>query len=259
MKSTDPLDLSGRVAIVTGASRGIGEAAARGLAAAGARVTLASRKQGDLEAIAAEIRDAGGVALAYSVHTGDADRVEELVGATVEAFGRLDAVVNNAATNPHFGPLLSASESHWDKTFEVNVKGYAHLIRSAVPHLREAGGGKVVNVASVAARAPMVGLGVYSVTKAAVVMMTRVLAAELAADGIQVNAIAPGMIKTRFSSAMWSDPRILERVMPRIPGGRMGTPEDLVGAILYLVSPLSDYTTGQVLEIDAGLGLGAID
>jgi len=180
------------------------------------------------------------------------------VAAAVDAFGRLDIVVNNAATSPHFGPLLSATESHWDKTFEVNVKGYSHLIRAALPRFRKAGGGKVVNIASVAARSPMAGLGVYSVTKAAVVMMTRVLAVELAGDNVQVNAVAPGMIKTRFSVAVWKNPELVDRLLPRIPGGRMGEPEDLAGAVLYLASPAADYTTGQVLEVDAGLGLGAI-
>src|SRR6185295_2121066 len=245
-------DLTGRVAVVTGASRGIGETIAAALAAAGARLVLASRKLEGVEAVAQSIRDEGGEAVAVACHTGRRADVEALAERAREVFGGVDVLVNNAATNPHFGPLLEAEEGHWDKTFEVNVKGYVHTIRACVPLMRERGGGAIVNVASVAGMVPHGGLGVYGVTKAAVIMLTKTLAIELARDGIRVNAIAPGLIQTRFSEALWSAPEARERALKSIPQRRMGQPEDLVGAVLYLAGGASSFTTGAVLVIDGG-------
>jgi NAD(P)-dependent dehydrogenase (short-subunit alcohol dehydrogenase family) len=253
---TPPHDLTGRVALVTGASRGIGEAIAVALAAAGARLVLASRKQEGVEAVAKVIRDAGGEALAVACHTGRATEVEALVARAKETFGGVDVLVNNAATSPHFGPLLEAEEAHWDKTFEVNVKGYVHPIRACVPLMRERGGGAIVNVASVAGLIPHRGLGVYGVSKAAVLMLTKTLALELARDNIRVNAIAPGLIQTRFSEVLWSSPEAQERALRSIPQRRIGQPEDLVGAVLYLASDAARFTTGTVLVVDGGQALG---
>jgi NAD(P)-dependent dehydrogenase (short-subunit alcohol dehydrogenase family) len=250
MRETSHLfDLTGKVAVVTGASRGIGAALAEGFAAAGARVVLASRKMEDLEAAAAGIREAGGEALAVACHTGRASDVEALAVRAEEAFGGIDILVNNAATSPHFGPLLSASETQWDKTFEV--KGYIHTIRACESRMRKRGGGSVINVASVAGLAPHSGLGVYGVSKAAVLMLTKTLAAELAPE-IRVNAIAPGLIETRFSEALRSTPEMLDRALAAIPQRRIGQPDDLVGAVLYLASDASRFTTGAVMVIDGG-------
>jgi len=253
---TTSYDLAGRVALVTGASRGIGEAIAVALAAAGARLVLASRKLEGVEVVAKVIRDAGGEALAAACHTGRAAEVEALVDKAKEAFGGVDVLINNAATNPHYGPLLEADEGQWDKTFEVNVKGYVHAIRACVPGMRERGGGAIVNVASVAGLAPHSGLGVYGVSKAAVLMLTKTLALELARDNIRVNAIAPGLIQTRFSQALWSTPEAKERALRSIPQRRLGQPEDLVGAVLYLASDAARFTTGSVLVVDGGQTLG---
>ena len=259
MSAGPRFDLTGKVAVVTGASRGIGREIALAYAGAGAHVVLASRKQPDLDAVAAEIAALGagaGEALARACHTGDRGQVEALIAAAVERFGGVDLLVNNAATNPHFGPILDAEDSHWEKTFDVNVRGYVRLIAAGVPRLRERGGGAIVNVASVAGLAPWPGLGVYSVTKAAVIQLTKALAVELAADGIRVNALAPGVIKTRFSEALWRDEATARRLVRAIPQRRFGEPGDVVGAALYLASDAAAFTTGSVLVIDGGQTIG---
>ncbi|HEY0781898.1 MAG TPA: glucose 1-dehydrogenase [Thermoanaerobaculia bacterium] len=245
-----------RVAVVTGASRGIGEAIALTFAAAGAKLVLASRKLDSLSSVAEKIRARGGDALPVACHTGHEDEVQALAARAKEAFGGVDVLVNNAATSPHFGPLLAAEGSHWDKTFEVNVKGYVNATKACVPLFRERGGGAIVNVASVAGLVPHNGLGVYGVTKAAVLMLTRTLAAELAPDHIRVNALAPGLIETKFSEALWSSPEARERALAAIPQHRLGPTDDLTGAALYFASDASRFTTGSVLVIDGGQTLG---
>ena len=249
-------DLTGKVAIVTGASRGIGAAIAGALAAAGASVVLASRKQEGLDAVAAVITANGGRALALAAHTGEQAAVAQLVAQTVAHFGGVDILVNNAATNPHFGPILTADESLWDKTLDVNVKGYFRMVQACAPQMAQRGGGKVINMASVAGRAPQPGMGVYCVSKAAVIMLTEVLAAELAHLNIQVNAIAPGFVKTKFSAAIWSNPTINDATLASIPQARMAAPEELTGAVLYLASAAASFTTGATLVVDGGQMVG---
>jgi NAD(P)-dependent dehydrogenase (short-subunit alcohol dehydrogenase family) len=252
---SDPLaqfSLAGKVALITGASRGIGAALAQAYAAAGARVVLSSRKQAGVEEVAEAIHSTGGEALALAAHTGDAGAVTALVEQAVARFGGLDILVNNAATNPHFGPLLEAEESHWDKTLDVNVKGYMRLVRACVPQLRARGGGKIVNVASIAGLHPQTDMGVYCVSKAAVLMLTQVLAVELAQDNIQVNALAPGYVKTHFSQALWDNPALNEALLRQIPQGRLAAPAELTGIALYLASAASSFTTGAVFVVDGG-------
>lgn len=239
-------DLSGKVAIITGASKGIGEAIALTYAAAGADVVISSRKQDAVDAVVAKIREAGGQALGLAAHTGDADAIDNLVNRTVDAFGGVDILVNNAGINPHFGPLLSAEESVWQKTFDVNVIGYMRLIKAAVPHLKQRGGGKIINNASIAGLKGSPLLGIYSITKAGVIMMTELLANELVSDNIQVNALAPGVIKTKFSAALWDSPK------PTAPAHQIGKVADITGIALYLASPASDFTTGTTFVIDGG-------
>ena len=251
-------DLSGKVALITGASRGVGQGIAVAYAAAGARVVLASRKQAGLDAVAEAIRAAGGEALPVATHTGSTEAVQALVERALEAFGGIDILVNNAATNPHFGPILTAEESMWDKTLDVNVKGYWRTARACVESMRSRGGGKIVNMASVAGKAPQPGMGVYCVSKAGVIMLTEVLAVELAPDNIQVNAIAPGFVKTHFSSAIWDNPRINAAVLHAIPQHRIAVPEELTGIALYLASDASSFTTGATFVVDGGQLVGSL-
>ena len=256
MNAKNPFDLTGKVALVTGASRGIGAAVAQAFAQAGAQVVLASRKQEPLDALAAEIRAAGGTALPVAAHTGDDAAVEALVARAVDEFGGVDILVNNAATNPHYGPVLTAEDGHWDKTFDVNVKGYVRVVRACMAPMQARGGGAVINVASIAGIKPETGMGVYAVSKAGVLMLTQVLAVELAPANIRVNAVAPGYVKTRFSSVIWQNPHVYAEVKARIPQGRMAEPDELTGVMLYLASDAASFTTGAVFTVDGGHLLG---
>jgi NAD(P)-dependent dehydrogenase (short-subunit alcohol dehydrogenase family) len=246
-------DLTGKVALITGGSRGIGRAIALGFAQAGAKVVIASRKQPALDAVANEIQESGGTALAIAAHAGEEEALESLVEKSLSAFGAIDILVNNAATNPHFGPLLEATPAQWDKIMQVNLRGAYLLCRLVVPGMRARGGGSIINMASVEGLRPSKGLGVYSVSKAALIMLTQALAQELGPDGIRVNALAPGLIKTDFSAALWQTPAIAEAATARTPARRIGDPEDVVGAALFLASPASAYLNGAVITIDGGL------
>jgi NAD(P)-dependent dehydrogenase (short-subunit alcohol dehydrogenase family) len=250
-------DLSGKVALITGASRGIGAAIAFAYSRAGAKVVLASRKQADLDRVAGQLREAGGDVLAMAAHTGDMPAISALVEKATATYGGINVVVNNAATNPHFGPILTAEDSHWDKILDVNVKGYFRVVKACVGSMQARGGGKVINMSSVAGLEPQPMMGVYSVSKAAVLMLTKVLAAELAASNIQVNAIAPGFVKTKFSAALWQDPQINESILRRIPQKRMAEPDEIAGLAIYLASAASSFVTGSVFSVDGGQLTGA--
>ncbi len=245
-------DLSGKVAIVTGASRGIGEAIAHAFAQSGAKVLLCSRKQEGVEAVAAAIREQGGEAIAVACHTGQREQVQALVQRAIDEWGRLDIAVNNAATNPHFGPLLHSEEAQWDKTYEVNVKGYFWVAQAAIPHMEQVGGGSIINVASVAGLQPATAMGIYSISKAAVIALTKQLAQEVGPLNIRVNALAPGLIKTRFSSALWGNEDISSKIVGTTPLGRIGTVEEVAGAAVYLASDYAAFTTGTTIVMDGG-------
>lgn len=251
------LDLEGKVAIVTGASRGIGETIARGFVESGARVVISSRKPENIlpvaDSINAEYPDR---AIGVPAHAGRRSETKSLVELAVDKFGRVDVAVNNASTNPHFGPLLTSEESHWDKILEVNVKGYFWLCQAAANQMiRQGQGGKIINIASIAGFEPGFMMGIYSVSKAAIIMLTKSLAIELGKDNIQVNAIAPGFVRTRFSKALWDNPSIYDSIVNRTPAGRLAEPGDIMGIALYLASTASDFTTGAVLTVDGGYTL----
>ncbi len=251
--SHGPFSLEGRVAIVTGASRGIGEAIAVRIAEAGAAVVLAARKPEGLEAVARRIGAAGGRALAVPAHMGRPADVDALVAKAVAAFGKVDVLVNNAAANPYFGPLLGIDEGAWDKTFEVNLKGYFSAIRAVVQHLRSRKApGSIVNLASIVGFRAAPLQGVYGMTKAAVISMTRTLAQELGPEGIRVNAVAPGLVETRFASAIVSSEELRDAFVSRAALGRHAQPDEIAGAALYLASDASGYVTGHVLVVDGG-------
>ena len=252
------LNLTDKVAIITGASRGIGEAIALAYAQAGAAVVLTSRKIENVGPVAEQIRAAGGRAIAVAAHAGQQDQIERVVERALAEFGRVDIAVNNAGTNPHFGPILTADGSHWDKIFEVNVKGYFFTAKAVAPIMKQQCGGKIINVASIAGINPGPMMGVYSTSKAAVIMLTKVLAAELGPDNIQVNCIAPGFIKTKFSSALWTNPQLKAMLEKMTPAGRIAESEEVTGAALYLASDMSSFTTGAVLVVDGGVSLGAL-
>jgi NAD(P)-dependent dehydrogenase (short-subunit alcohol dehydrogenase family) len=246
-----PFDLTGKVAVVTGASKGIGLAIATALAEFGARVVLSSRKQDAVDAAARQIREHGGEAAGVAAHVGDVGALHRLVDRTRELFGGIDVVVNNAAANPYFGPVLRADEAVFDKIMAVNVKGPLELAKAAHPLMLERGGGSVVNIASVGGLRPERMLGLYSVSKAALISLTKVLAVEWA-PRVRVNVICPGLVRTKFSAALWQNESILHDFMARVPLGRVAEPEEIAPLAVFLASDAAGYCTGGVYTIDAG-------
>ncbi len=245
-------DLSGKLALVTGASRGIGAATAQLLAAHGAEVILSSRKADGLKAVAETIVSGGGKAHVMPCHTGEGVAIEAMMNDVEARFGRLDILVNNAATNPYFGHILDTDLSALDKTVAVNLRGYFHLSMRAGQLMRKQGGGAIVNVSSVNGVTPAPMQGAYSVTKAAVIAMTQSFAKECAGLNIRVNAVLPGLTDTKFASVLIKNEDILNTVLPQIPMGRVAQPEEIAPAILFLVAPASSYITGSCITADGG-------
>jgi len=244
--------LKDKVAIVTGSSRGIGENIARGFVAQGAKVMLASRKQEDLDKVVASIKQSGGVASAMACHTGKVDQINALIEKTVAEFGRIDILVNNAATNPYFGDVLGISEAQFDKTFEVNAKGYYFMAQGVAKRMIKQGGGCIVNIASIAGLEGPPMQAVYGMTKAAVILMTKAFAKELGPFKIRTNAICPGLTETHFAAVLINTKAIHDMAVGQIPLRRHAQPSELVGAAIYLASDAASFTNGSILVVDGG-------
>ncbi len=255
MNHNSMFDLSGRVALVTGASRGIGESIARTLAQHGAHVIVSSRKLADCERVAESIRSDGGSASAIDCHIGNVERIDTVMQTIAKEHGRLDILVNNAAANPYFGPILDTDLASFEKTVDVNIRGYFFMSVAGAKLMQQNGGGSIVNTASVNALKPGHYQGIYSITKAAVVNMTKAFAKECAPLGIRCNALLPGLTKTKFASALFDDKRTYDTAMKVIPMGRHAEPDEMAGSVLYLSSDASSYTTGECLVVDGGLTL----
>lgn len=248
--------LKDKVALVTGGSRGIGAAIGQAFAEQGAKVILASRKQGDLDEAAAEINASGGNAIGIACHVGRAEDVEKLFARIKADYGQLDVLVNNAATNPYFGPFIYAPESMYDKTFEINVKGYFLVAQQAAQMMTaQDSGGSIINVASIEGLSPSPMMGIYSMTKAAVIMMTKVMAKELAGAKVRCNCICPGLTETKFAKVLIDTPEIYKHYVDSAPMGRHAQPEEIVGAAVYFASEASSYTTGAILTCDGGTSI----
>ena len=245
-------DLNGRVALVTGASRGIGEATARLLAEQGAHVVLSSRKAEDLEKVRDRIVADGGQATVMAAHAGVSADIQRLIADIDAQFGRLDILVNNAATNPYFGQISDTDMGMVDKTLQVNVRGYFELSALASKLMKKNGRGAIVNIASINGVKPGWYQGIYSITKGAVINMTQSFAKECAAWGVRVNAVLPGLTDTKFASALTKNDEMLKLFLPNIPLGRVAQPEEIAPAILFLVSDAASYVTGTTLTVDGG-------
>ncbi|MGH8540821.1 MAG: SDR family oxidoreductase [Stenotrophobium sp.] len=257
--TTHLFDLGGRVALITGASRGIGAATARLLAQQGAHVIISSRKQEDLDKVAAEITKSGGKATAIAAHQGESAALKRLVGEIEAGFGRLDILVNNAATNPYFGHISDTDMGMVEKTLQVNIKGYFELSALASKLIKKSGGGAIVNIASVNGVKPGMFQGIYSISKAAVINMTQAFAKECAPWKVRCNAVLPGLTDTKFASALTKNEQIMKTVLTQIPLARMAQPEEIAPAILFLVSDAASYVTGTTLTVDGGMiGCGGL-
>ncbi|MBA1273009.1 SDR family NAD(P)-dependent oxidoreductase [Stutzerimonas azotifigens] len=250
---TNPLfDLSGKVALITGSTKGIGRAIAEQMARCGARVVISSRKADACEQVAGELVAAGFEAIAVPCHVGRKEDLQRLVDTTLERWGQIDVLVCNAATNPVYGPTREMTDEAWDKIMETNVKGTFWLCNRVLPGMAERGGGAVIMLSSIAGLRGNTTIGTYGVSKAAEAALARNLAAEWGPDGIRVNAIAPGLVRTDFAKALLDDPERVRRAAEKTPLRRIGEPIDIAGLAVFLAAPASAYITGQVIVADGG-------
>ncbi|HEY0914090.1 SDR family oxidoreductase [Solimonas sp. SE-A11] len=252
MNPTELFSLKGKIALVTGASRGIGESIAKTLAGAGAHVIISSRKLPDCERVVGEIRAAGGSAEAIACHIGEMAQIDAIFAQIEQQHGRLDILINNAAANPYFGPIQDTDLGAFQKTLDVNIRGYFFMSSKGVKLMAKNGGGSIVNVASVNGVIPGPAQGIYSITKAAVISMTQAFARECAPQKVRVNALLPGFTDTKFAATLVQNKQIVTKVLEHVPMNRVAQPDEMAGAVLYLVSPAASYTTGVALNVDGG-------
>lgn len=252
MMIKEQFSLEGKVAIITGSSKGIGKAIAKGLAENGAQVVISSRSQEACDGVVTEFKKEGLNAIGIACHVGKEDQRNQLIAKTIKTFGRIDILVNNAAINPVYSPIEEVDSVIFDKIMDINVKAPWALSNLVLPHLQANKNGSIINIASVEALTPGYGLGIYSTSKAAILMLTKNQAKEWGVHGIKVNAICPGLIKTKFSAALWQNEKMLNKLEKSIPSGRMGMPEEIVGLACLLASDAGNYMTGGVYTADGG-------
>jgi len=250
--STNLFDLAGKVALVTGASRGIGESIAKLLAEQGAHVIVSSRRAESCEEVVEQIKTAGGSAEAIACHIGDMDNIASTFATIKDKHGKLDILINNAAANPYFGDILDTDLGAYNKTVDVNIRGYFFMSVEGGKLMRDSGGGSIVNTASINGLQPGYMQGIYSITKAAVINMTKAFAKECAPHNIRVNALLPGLTKTKFAGALFENEKMHKMALATIPMQRHAEPDEMAGTVLYLVSEASSYTTGECIVVDGG-------
>lgn len=251
-KLNSKFDLNGKVAIITGSSKGIGKSIVRGLSENGARVVVSSRKQEAVDAVAEEFKTDGLEAVGIQCHIGDSEQRKSLIAKTIEQYGRIDILVNNAAINPYYGPLEGSDELVFDKIMEVNVKAPWILSNLALPHMKEKGGGSIINISSVEGLRPGFGLGLYSATKSALIMLTKNQAKEWGRYGVRANVLCPGLIKTKFSEGLWTDEKLVSGLVKALPLNRIAAPDEMAGIVMLLASDAGSYMTGGVYVADGG-------
>ncbi len=249
---TSKFNLNGKVAIITGSSKGIGKSIAQGLAENGAKVVVSSRKQSAVDEVAKEFKAAGLDAIGIQCHIGDSDQRQSLIAESIEHFGRIDILVNNAAINPYYGPLEGSDEAVFDKIMGVNVKAPWLLSNLVLPSMKENGGGSIINISSVEGLRPGFGLGLYSATKSALIMLTKNQAKEWGRYGVRANVLCPGLIKTKFSEGLWADEKLVDRFTKALPLNRIAAPEEMAGLVMLLASDAGSYMTGGVYVADGG-------
>ena len=246
-------DLTGKVAIVTGASKGIGEAMARGMAEFGASVVISSRKQEAVDAVADAFVKDGLEAKGIACHVANEDQRKHLIESTLDAYGRIDILINNAGTNPYFGPIEDMPMAAYQKTMDINLNAPLELSRMAFPHMKKVGGGSVIHVSSIEGLHATAGFAAYNLSKAGMIMLAQNQAAEWGKDNIRVNVICPGLVKTKLSAALWSNEENLKKFKRNIPLKRMAMPDEMAGLAVFLASDASSYMTGSVLVNDGGI------
>ena len=249
----DLFDLTGKVSVITGSTKGIGKAMAEALAAFGSKVVISSRKADACEAVAAGINESGGEAMAHPCNISHKDQLERLVAATRERWGQIDVLVLNAAVNPYYGSSLGISDSAFDKVMDVNIKSNHWLCQMVIPEMRERKDGSIIIVSSIGGFRGSTMLGAYAISKAADMQLARNLAAEFSPDNIRVNCVCPGLVKTDFARALWENPENRKRVEATTPLRRLGEPEDCAGIAVYLASRAGSWTTGQSFTVDGGV------